>query len=279
MLKELVRSAMPAQALGLLRSAKLYYSTKTYQPRKVRHDYCGRPLSVHINDSTAELWYDRDWHERPEISFLTRYGLKIGATVFNLGAHQGVVALIMAGLVGDTGRVVALEASPYNARILELNRAANNANNLRALNAAIAAQPGKLKFADSLCGHVDDGHGGIEVDARTIDDLADEFGQPTVLYIDVEGFECEALRGAAKTLEIGSDCFVEVHGGVGLEKYGGSAGELLSFFAPDDYALFFSENDESGFAPLIERDEVVVRLAGKRWFLVATHKPRPSVAA
>lgn len=279
MLKEIVRRTVPAEALSLLRSAKLYYATRSYAPKLVRHTYGRHSFMVHIRDQNAEEWYDHDWPERPEIICLEQHRLKRKATVFNLGAHQGVVALMLAAIVGETGRVIALEASPYNAKVSELNRVANRAGNLRNLNAAIAAERGTLSFADSLCGHVDDGHGGIEVPARTVDDLAEEYGHPDVVYIDVEGFECEALRGAARTLARGSDCFVEVHGGVGLEKYGGSIDTLLSFFPADRYALFFSDVDGGEFGPLEDRRAIAERLDGKRWFLVAAAKSQPSGAA
>jgi len=272
MLKELVRRTMPAEAISVLRAVKLYYSTRTYHPKVVRHRYGESSFSLHINDPFAEHAYDHDWSELKELSLLKRHQLQPGATVFNLGAHQGVVALMLADDVGETGQVIAVEASPYSAGICEANRAANKADNLKVINAAIAAEQGSLRFADSLCGHVDDGHGGIEVPARTIDDLMDEYGHPAILFIDIEGFECEALRGASRTLSIGSDCFVEVHGGVGLEKYGGSVAKVLSFFPADDYELFFAIEEGAEFSPLTDRTHVTERLQGKRWFLVATSK-------
>ena len=272
MLKELVRRTLPAEALSFLRSAKLFYSTQTYNPKLVRHSYAGHAFLVHIKDAYAELVYDHDWPEPKELTLLKRHGLKSGATAFNLGAHQGIVALMLASIVRESGQVIAVEASPYNAKVCELNRVTNNATNLQILNAAIAAEQGRLRFADSLCGHVDDGHGGVEVAARTIDDLANDYGHPAVLYIDVEGYECEALRGATRTLSFGSDCFVEVHGGVGLEKYGGSVAKLLSFFPAERYELFFVDEEGSEFSPLLDVNHVAERLYGKRWFLVATVK-------
>ena len=272
MLKDVVRRALPAEATSLLRSAMLFYSTHTHKKRVVRHRYGDNSFLVHLNDPTAEFWYDRDWPELKELSLLKQHQLKPGATVFNLGAHQGVVALMLAAIVGETGHVIAVEAGPHNARVFELDRVANRAENLCVLNAAIAAELGTLRFADNLCGHVDDGHGGIEVSARTIDDLADEYGHPAVLFIDIEGFECEALLGAERTLSLGSDCFVEVHGGVGLEKYGGSAARVLSFFPPENYDLFFAAEEGVDFIPLTDRRKGAEQLLQKKWFLIAVSK-------
>ena len=69
-----------------------------------------------------------------------------------------------------------------------------------------------------------------------------------MLFIDVEGFECEALRGATKTLAHGPDCYVEVHGGIGLEKFGGSVEAVLAYFPEDRYARFFATEGAQEFA-------------------------------
>jgi len=274
MLKEIARRTMPTEVFSALRSAKLFFSTRTFRPKLVRHTYGDSAFTVHICDATAELWYDDDWPLPSEIAELQRHGLGPGATVFNLGAHQGVVALMLADAVGTAGKVVAVEASPYNAQIAERNRVANGAENVHVVNAAAAAERGTLSFADSLCGHVDDGSGGIQVPARSIDDLAEEYGTPSILYIDIEGFECDALRGAGNTLAAGCDCYIEVHSGFGLEKYGGSVRELLSFFPADKYDLHFSEINDSGpFNLVASRDQISETQLNKRWSLIAVQKP------
>ena len=50
----------------------------------------------------------------PELSFLAQHRLRPGATVFDCGAHQCVIAMVMAKFVGATGKVIAVEASPLN---------------------------------------------------------------------------------------------------------------------------------------------------------------------
>ena len=80
------------------------------------------------------------------------------------------------------------------------------------MHAAVARSSGRLGFGHN--GTVDDGAGRwgrIPVPAWSIDDLADHYEVPDVVFIDVEGFEHQALLGAARTLEGGPDWFVEVH--------------------------------------------------------------------
>lgn len=69
----------------------------------------------------------------------------------------------------------------------------------------------------------------------------------------MEGYECEALRGARDTLAAGVDCFVEVHGGCGLEKSGGSVAGLPGFFPAERFDLFCGE-EGGAFGPLAGRD-------------------------
>ena len=64
------------------------------------------------------------------------------------------------------------------------------------------------------------------------------------MFLDVEGFECRALEGAARTFEANPDWFVEVHVGCGLEAAGGSVDDILSSFPSNVFERFVhAEND------------------------------------
>lgn len=71
-----------------------------------------------------------------------------------------------------------------------------------------------------------------KVEAVTVDGLSNTHGQPHVLYIDVDGFECAVLRGARETLTRAVDCFVEVHVGAGLENRAEALKRSCRFFRP-----------------------------------------------
>ena len=143
--------------------------------------------------------------------------------------------MMLADLVGSDGSVLAVEGMKHNAEVARENASLNGVENLTTLHAAVADQPGELRFFEGLNGSIARDGVGQVVPAVTIDDLAAEHGQPEVLFLDIEGAEIKALDGAAKTLERGCDLFIEVHVGAGLEDFGGSAAEVLERFPEDRY--------------------------------------------
>jgi FkbM family methyltransferase len=270
-MKQVIKALFPKPLWNRLRTLRIRYMLAHYRRRRVRHTYGGYELELELVDPMGAGWYDHDHPELPEIALLKQHGLRPGARVFDIGAHQCVVALMLAKTVGPSGFVLAVEASPENCEAGEQNRKLNGIDNCRILHAAGAAQSGTLTFNRGTNGQVDDGTGEwgrIEVDSYSVDDLADRFGAPDVLFIDVEGFECELLWGAQKTLAGRPNCFVEVHVNAGLEKFGGSVSKVLSLF-PEGYE-FFAAQPDGPFAPFEENSAMVL----DRFFLVAIPKTR-----
>jgi FkbM family methyltransferase len=216
-----------------------------------RHVYGGQSLVIRIADPLGQGWYDHDWDLGSEVALLNERGrLRAGARVFDVGAHQGVVALILAGFVGPGGRVVAVEAVAHNARVARRNAEANGCAQLAVVHAAIADVDGALWFEDRWNGAVSQTPGiGVRTEAVTIDTLTARWGAPAVLFIDVEGFELHALRGAAQTLaRHAPDLFVEAHVGAGLERFG-TVDDLLALI-PERYELLVAPGESGDFVPL-----------------------------
>jgi FkbM family methyltransferase len=202
-----------------------------------------------IPDPLAEGWYDHDMLPPPGIAFLRERGvLKPGARVFDFGAHHGVVALVLARDVGPTGYVVAVEADSHNARTAEVNRELNSAENLKILHAGGAAQEGTMGFSEGLNGSADE-RGLARVPARTIDGLAEEYGVPDLVLIDVEGYEEQVLRGGRAVLDNGRTTFlVELHEPKVLAAYDATPASVCGFL--ESFEVFVSPDKRTPFVPL-----------------------------
>lgn len=250
-LRRAASALLPGAVAEPLRRLLRRLAVARFRAYDARHRYGGQSFVVHIADPLARGWYDHDWDLGTEISLLQQRGrLRSGARVFDVGAHQGVVALMLAGIVGPAGQVVAVEAVAHNARIAIRNADANGLAHLLVVHAAIGDVDGALWFEDRWNGAVSRQAGvGVRVDALTIDTLAARCGAPDVLFIDVEGYELQALRGAARTLrEHRPDVYVEVHVGAGLERFG-SVTDLLALI-PAGYELFIAPGEAGEFVTL-----------------------------
>ena len=150
---------------------------------------------------------------------------------------------------------------------------------MKILHAAIAETSGKIDFTSG--GHVSHGStdydGHFRVQAFSIDDLAVRYGPPDVLYIDIDGYEAHALRGARKTLAQVPDCLVEVHPGVGLEDFGETVESVLSFFPTQQFDLWIRDLDhDADFSPLQPTDR---RLRSRFHLLALAKQPSPHAQA
>ena len=219
------RSVLPAIPYQRLRKAVVARRIASYKQRTVSRSYCGFPLRISLGDPVAEEWYDREWPRSREVDKLSP---NPGEVVFDLGAHQAVVAMVIGRLVGETGHVIAVEAEPHNVRAGKTNVALNGATNVEVIHAAVTSEPGSVLFAEGLNGRLlDSGRlGTVRVPAVTIDSLAAEYGHPDAVLIDVEGAEVLALEGASETIRRGARFMIEVHLGCGLEDLGGHPDEL-----------------------------------------------------
>lgn len=249
----------------LVRSA-----SPTFPVRVVSHRYGDFTLTVCIADELGRMWYDVDWPEFPELQFLAERRLKPGATVFDLGAHQGVVALAVNQFVQPAGRVIAVEANPFNAGLIDVNCRLNNADAITVVSAAVAEHSGVLRFGRGGNGQISEADGGgrsVVVPACTVDDLAEQQPAPDVVILDVEGYEARVLAGAPQTLQRPVDWYVEVHSGCGLQDFGGSVDELLSYFPAGGFDRYLSNEEDRQPRPFT--DNLLDRIRAERFYLTA----------
>ena len=255
LIRDVGRRLLPARVWSRLRVLRVKHDLSTYEPRVVSHRYGDCQLSVQLSDSMGELWYDSDWNQLPEIPLLRQSRLRKGALVFDLGAHHGVVALMLGAEVGEGGRVVAVEASPHNAAVARQNVVLNKAHHVVVEQVAVLDSNGEASFGFGHNGQLDDGtgrYGRQSVAAITVDTLTERYGAPDVILVDVEGAECLVLDGALQTMTTRPDWAVEVHSGCGLEDFGGSTEELLARFLDAGYLVHVHTQTDPTPFPITE---------------------------
>lgn len=265
-MKAWLRKLLPKSLAYRLASLLAAWRRRAFPEKIVQHNYCGQPLTLQIADAMAQGWYDHDWVDvMIEIEELKKRKLRPGAKVFDIGAHQGVVALLLSRAIGPDGVVVAVEADPWNAKAAEINRKLNKVANIRVLNAAAGETDGipDHEAREGLDRVFDWSQ--KDVGFLCLDTLAKQYGYPDVVYVDVDGFETAVLQGARSILATDADWFVEVHVGCGLENEGSTWQEVLSFFPADSYSRLIASDKQLGFVPFCDTSPLLT----DRFYLLA----------
>jgi FkbM family methyltransferase len=269
--KGAAKSMLPSGVANRIRVAGYRWSLRRFRPYQVRRSRSGHQFDLWISDPTAKSWYDRDDSRiPPEMAFLAQHGLHADAIVFDCGAFQCLIAMLLAKFVGANGKVVAVEASPHNYEAALRNCRLNDAANVEVINAAVSDTADPVEFNCRANGQVDDGTGAwgkIAVPSISVDELTRRYGPPDVLFVDVEGFESKVMTGAADTLSRHRpDCFFEMHVGCGLEKFGGAVKSITAPLEKLGYRLWMSTPELDTFVPFSESSPLVEA----RFFLIAT---------
>jgi len=130
-----------------------------------------------------------------------RFGIRLGeyrGVVVDAGAHVGVFALLASA---HARQVVALEAHPGNAALLQENIARNRRENVLAEHAALGSLNGTASFVEgpiSSAGSLAaEGRGRFDVPSRTLDSVVASSGPVDLLKLDVEGAEFDVLEAAS----------------------------------------------------------------------------------
>lgn len=158
-------------------------------------------------------------HE-PRSTQLLKQFLKPGMIVVDIGGNLGYYTLQEAQMVGNSGRVIAIEPVTANFTQLSENVAANGYRNTVLHNVAIGASNGT---AAMYIGKKSNWHSlhpvpwearEITVRVSTLDAVLAEHNLRSVdlIRMDVEGYEVEVIHGMAETLENYSPrLLVELH--------------------------------------------------------------------
>ncbi len=135
-------------------------------------------------------------YSESEVTMMRGY-LKAGDTVIDVGANIGDLTIPLSRIVGDAGRVYALESNPGAFNVLCANLALNSILNTKPINAFVATSDtvdtggawGKFAYVGKTW----------EPQFLAIDAL--EFDACHLIKVDVDGKELEVLRSAEMKIE------------------------------------------------------------------------------
>ncbi len=181
--------------------------------------------------------------------------LRPGDTFVDVGANLGYYSLLASKIVGDTGNVIAIEASPRNAAQLERNLALNRTRNVRAVQAAVTDRVGTVSFYQGPAGRP--GQSSVakrkgmayecEVPTAPLCEILTphETATARIIKIDVEGAECAAVAGLLPCLTATSpelEIVLEINP-AHLASEGHKAEDLIAAFTDAGLHAYRIEND------------------------------------
>lgn len=182
--------------------------------------------------------------------------LKPGDTFIDLGANEGYFSMIASGLVGQTGKVTAIEPQQRLWPVIIQNSILNNCYNIQILPYGISSSSGEATM--TLFNNFNTGASSLSpnfnfyislisirkkfykrqtIHTRTLDELSVSFPKKVKLIkIDIEGFEYNALKGSENLLKqhVFENILVEIHR-KSLESLGQKESEVMDLLAKHGY--------------------------------------------
>lgn len=135
--------------------------------------------------------------------WLQHYSPQKGDIIVDVGAGHGEDTLTFSRAVGETGRVIAIEAHPVSFAILKNLCRLNKLYNVTALHLALMAEPGIVRIAESESSWMentivrDERAPGTDVRASTLTEICEQQELKDVAFVkmNIEGAERQALLG------------------------------------------------------------------------------------
>jgi FkbM family methyltransferase len=214
------------RALGLSDNSRVVCAIRPRYESMLQHLYSRRGLSrtVRGEEQIRLLPCARLVPEEyePQVFALLKRTIKPGSVILDVGANVGVLAMFMARWCGSEGHVHAFEPNPTTRQILIDHVRLNGLSNRIAVSPlALSDTEGTTTFygigisGKSALSKVNIGQNAnqFQVSVSTVDAYCNSlYIKPSLIKIDVEGFEFNVLNGARNTLkEFRPAVLVELH--------------------------------------------------------------------
>jgi FkbM family methyltransferase len=196
-----------------LKPLLMLYETVVWRWNRARGRTCfnvhGDALTVLSGDQGISRELSVYQIHEPLTTELVKQFLKPGMNVVDIGGNLGYYALLEAQMVGDTGRVIAIEPVASNFAQLSRNVAANGYRNIILENVAIGTINGSAPIYLSNKSNWHSLHPvpwetrEVTVRVSTLDSLLARYELPSLdlIRMDLEGYEIEVIRGMKSTIK------------------------------------------------------------------------------
>jgi len=216
------------------------------------------------DNSVSEEIISRRCYE-PGITAVVRRHLGPGMTFVDVGANVGYFSILASELVGPSGRVVAVEPSSENCRLLLLSIEGNALDNVVLYPVGAGAERGWAHLSNHIGSNasfvaaggreLSRGYGTV-VPVFPLDELVG--GRVDMVKIDVEGAEGLAMVGARRLIASerpvvvteGSEEMLQRVSAVSLEEY-------LGWFTAIGYRVFLVDSTGDGAPVAVTVDELM----------------------
>lgn len=174
--------------------------------------------------------------------------LKEGDVALDIGANIGYYALLESKLVGNSGKVYAIEPVSTNLELLQKNIKLNNRKNMQVFHLAIGDKNTSLKVylhrnfnlcsvkKNQLVNYI----GEETVDCLTVDSFLEGKDAPQLIRMDVEGYEYNILKGMTLTVEKPVKILMEIHGSLMTKE---ESTEIFSMLRKNGFKVDFAAYD------------------------------------
>lgn len=206
--------------------------------------------SATLVEPRITLWTPERIEKSTSNFFLYKYVPREGHTIVDVGAGTGWETLIFSKSVGNSGRVVSIEAHPRTFRCLSKVCEKNGLKNVTLVQAAVGDQEREVQISDSNEHEANSiiGTGsGVNVVGTTLDSLFRSLGLSHVdfLKMNIEGAERLALPGmkemAKKTKHVCIAChdFLADEGGPDEMR---TKADVIRFLKENGFTVFLRED-------------------------------------
>jgi FkbM family methyltransferase len=225
-----------------------------FKPYVISKRISGESFKFLIGDPLGKQWYHTNNDTWNEMAFIRDRMIEPGDVVLECGGHHGCSAILLSRWVGETGKVVTFEPIKLNTEIIEKNLELNGLCNISVECRAVGAEPGIIRVSRSSCASIITNKiVGRQVEVINLDAFLHL--KPTLVKIDVEGFEIQVLRGAHAILDSHPKLAIEIHAEM-LHDYGTSVQELFSMIDLDVYDCWVQWSDDEYPVPY-DRNRII----------------------